>query len=270
MSLVDPLSSVLEKRDPGRLSQILGSIRIGVNQRHSLGMGHHRQNSTVGSSDTSNGVSRAVGVEGVPLSGVAVVVDVPNSSQMLGSKLGLLVLGGKRGSALTMGNGNGESRTSHTAKENAGLLGLIDNLDHGGSAFVLLGGISLKGGPVVSSGNYLLESRQELATVADTKSKGVGSLKEVGELGLELGREKYRLRPSSSGTENITVGETSTGNETNEVGELLTFRREVGHMDIDGSEAGSLETVGHLHVRIDTLLSEDGNLRLLRDQRLRD
>ena len=70
------------------------------------------------------------------------------------------------------------------------------------------------------------------------------------------------LGPAVAGTKNITVGETTAGSKTSESLQGKTAK-DIRHVNINCIEASSSESESHLSVTVDTLLSKNGNPRLL-------
>ena len=80
--------------------------------------------------------------------------------------------------------------------------------------------------------------------------------------------EQDGFGPALTGTQHITVGETTAGGETGEAGQGHTTRDDVGHVDIDSGEAGGVEGESHLSLAVHTLLTQNGNTGLVVEGRV--
>jgi hypothetical protein len=70
-----------------------------------------------------------------------------------------------------------------------------------------------------------------------------------------------RARPADAGAQRVAVAEAAAGHHALEVVQPRTAGLQVGHVHVEGLEAGLGEGVGHLHMRVDALLAQDGHLR---------
>src|SRR5690606_35446034 len=73
--------------------------------------------------------------------------------------------------------------------------------------------------------------------------------------------EQDRLGPAFAGTQHVTVGEATTGDQITEVGQIDAATEDVAPVHVDGGEAGAGEGCGHFHLTVDALLAQDGYRR---------
>ena len=59
--------------------------------------------------------------------------------------------------------------------------------------------------------------------------------------------------------EDVAVAEATAGGQARKTGQGLAAGQEVAHVDVDGSEAGAVEGVGHLVLSVDALLAQYGD-----------
>ena len=275
--LTDPSSGTVEDTAPGTdVTPFLGlGGQPAGDAAHdgTLGVRHDGQDTTVGVADTGDALGAAVRVEGVfhgwLEAGVVNVLDGRETflNEGLGGDVGRW---GEGGTTLTVGDGDGERGAIHAVEEHAGPGGIgVRDTDHADTAFVLLAGVALEAGPVLGARDQLLQTGQELTTVADTQSEGVRALEEVLEFGTGVLVQQDRLGPALTGTKNVAVGETTAGSHTNKAGKGNTSRDDIGHVDIDGGEAGHVESESHLSLAVHTLLTQNSHARLVTERRHR-
>ena len=77
----------------------------------------------------------------------------------------------------------------------------------------------------------------------------------------ELCVVEHALGPAGTGAEDVAVGEATAGDEAGEVLEVDAAGEEVGHVDVDGVEAGAAEGECHFVLAVDALFAEDGHFR---------
>lgn len=269
--LTNPSSGAVEdtapRTDVTPLFSLGRQVAGNATQNSTLGVRHDSQDTTVSVADTRNTLGTAVGVGRVlhgRLEGSSVDI-LDDSTAIVDERLrGGAGSGSERGATLTVGDGDGERGAVHAVQEDtgAGRIGVGD-ADHADTTFVLFAGVPLEAGPVLSARDQILKTRKELATVADTKSKSVRTLEEGLEFVAGVLMQQDGLGPTLTGTENITVRETTTGGETNEASEGYTAGDDVGHVNVNGREASIAESERHLCLTVDTLLTENGNTGLV-------
>jgi hypothetical protein len=103
--------------------------------------------------------------------------------------------------------------------------------------------------------------REELTSVAHGESEGILSfVEELGELLASSVVKEDRFGPSVSGSENVSVRESTTRRYSLEVVERSLARDEVRHVNVDRGETCLSERPRHLDVTVDTLFSKNGDL----------
>lgn len=186
MLLTNPSSRAVEHTAPGTdIAPALGRRRKPAGnavEDCSLGVRHDGENTTVRAANTSNTLGAAVGVVWVGhgrLKGG--VIDVADRREVLFHKIlgGDRRARGERGATFAVSNGDGEGGAIHAVQEDGGRRWVwVGNADHADTSFVLLAGVALEAGPVLGTGDQLLETGQELTSVADTESECVRTFKE--------------------------------------------------------------------------------------------
>jgi len=229
-------------------------------------MRHDSQHPSVGRLNGGDSFGRSVGVERVSFRGSSGVVDVSKRNDGLRDR--------RRRSedslSLSVSESDREDRSVHGVEEDGSGGGF--DLDERDSTLEDFGRVPLERGPSFRSGDDLSKLSEELASVADSESEGVLPGEEVGELRTSSVVEEDRLRPSVSGSENVSVRESSTGSDTSEGVESDGSTNNVRHVNVDGLESSGGEGESHLDVSVDSLLSKDGDLgfgglRSLRERR---
>ena len=76
----------------------------------------------------------------------------------------------------------------------------------------------------------------------------------------ELRVEHDRARPALTGAERVAVAEAAAGDEALEHVEPRAAGLQVGHVHVEGVEAGLVHRVAQLDVAVDALLAQDGEL----------
>ena len=163
-----------------------------------------------------------------------------------------------RRATLAMGNHDGCAQAAHTAHE---YRGRCQYFYHYQARLVLFRGIALEARPVTGAGNAVGEMGQHLAAVAHAEREGVGALEEGFEACPRALIELNGAGPTTTGAEHVTLGKATTGGQPLHVLQCVTAGNDVGHMHIDGSEAGAVKGRRHFHMAIHTLLAQDGDAR---------
>lgn len=162
------------------------------------------------------------------------------------------------GLSLSVSDGDREDRAIHGVEEDGSRGGL--DLDESDSTLEDLRRVPLERRPGFRSGDDLSKLSEELTSVADSESEGILPGEEIGELRTSSVVEEDRFGPSVSGSENVSVRESSTGSDTSEGIESDGSTDDVRHVNVDGLESSGGEGEGHLDVSVDSLLSKDGDL----------
>ena len=161
---------------------------------------------------------------------------------------------GEFGVAFAVGDGDREHATLHAGEEDAGR-GF--DADGNVAAFVALALVLHEARPVVGAGDDAVEVAHHLAAVADAECEGVFAGEEGGEFGAGAGIEENALGPAFAGAEDVAVAEATAGGEAAEVAETDATAEDIGHVDVDGREAGAGERGGHLDFTVHALLAEN-------------
>ena len=229
-----------------------------------LGVRHHDCRASVGRGEAGESTDGSVGVPRVGLGRLAEVVDVADGGKAVTDKrrTGLAVEGGV---SVAVRHRYRQPRAFHPLEEDGG--GRHD-FDGGVARLELFADVVNEVRPVFRARYEVLELRDHLAAVADAEREGLGTVEVLAEHLGELGRVEDARRPARSGAEDVAVGEAAAGDESAEVGEVDASLVEVGHVDVDGLEAGVLEGGGHFDVAVDALLAQDGDARRLADGHL--
>ena len=104
-----------------------------------------------------------------------------------------------------------------------------------------------------------VEFHHELATVADTEGKSVGTCIEAVEGFFCLRIEEEGSSPTLGTAEDVTVGESTTEDDEVDVVEGFTTSDEVGHGHVFHIEASKMEHIRHFAFTIRSLLTDDGS-----------
>ena len=75
--------------------------------------------------------------------------------------------------------------------------------------------------------------------------------------------EKNGLGPAATGTQHVTVGETTTGGQSTEVCQIHGTGQQVTHVYIHRIKTGTVEGCSGFHVAVDPLFTQDHHLRAL-------
>ena len=112
-----------------------------------------------------------------------------------------------------------------------------------------------------AAGDQFTQVGEHLAAVAHTQGKGIGAGKEGAEVFPGLGIEQDRLGPAFTGTEYVTVGETTTSHQAAEVFQVHPAAKDVAHVHVNSGETGAGKCGGHFGLTIHALLAQNGNAR---------
>ena len=112
----------------------------------------------------------------------------------------------------------------------------------------------------LATGVKQFEVGHHLATVAHTQGEAVVTLEEALERITRTAVEQGRLGPAFTGTQHVTVGETTAGDEAFERVEVNATGEDVAHVHVDCIETGTVKGRGHFDLTVDALLSQDCHL----------
>jgi hypothetical protein len=220
-------------------------------------MRHDSDHPSVRRLDGGDTIGRSVRVERVLLRRHSLSIDVSDRDR---DSLCTLPSRVKRGPPLPMSNSDGQQRAVHSLEEDRVLLRFDPDRRH--PRLEPLAPVDLERRPVLRARDDHLQLREELASVADSQSKGIVPVEERLELLAGDVVKQDRLGPAVSGAEDIPVGEATAGGDASEGLEGDLAGDDVGHVDVDGLEARGGKSPGHLDVAVNTLLSKDGDLGL--------
>ena len=114
---------------------------------------------------------------------------------------------------------------------------------------------------MLGTGDDLRQFGKHLAAVANTQTKGVGPCEEGLELVGQHRVESDRARPANARAQRVAVAEAAAGDDADEVFQVRPAGLQVGHVDVKGVKTGFGEAIGHLDMRVDALLAQDGDFR---------
>ncbi len=216
-------------------------------------MGHHYGNTAIRVGKAGNALGRTVGIGGIGFRHPAPVVHIAqgNTTGLLG--LVDLRIGLELSAALAMRHRDRQPGTFHALQQDG--VGTL-HLHHTDTGFKALGLVAHKMRPVVRAGNQRMQVTHHLTAVTDPKGKGVVTLEKRLELIPGLGIEQDGLGPTFTGTQYISIGETTTGHQTVETIQGHPARQDVTHVHIYRTETGGVEGPGHLDMSVHTLLPQ--------------
>ena len=155
-----------------------------------------------------------------------------------------------------MRGGDGDDRAGHAVEKYAGTLLDLEGHKPGFEAFGL---VLHEARPQVRAGNDRAEGTHHLAAVAHAQGKGVLPHEEGGKLGAGAVVEENALGPALAAAEHVAVTEAAAGDQAAEIFEGDAAAEDVGHVDVDGPEAGAGEGGGHLDFAVHALLAQHGD-----------
>ena len=107
------------------------------------------------------------------------------------------------------------------------------------------------------------EKREELAPVAHTQRKGIGTMIKIVKHLPQPFIEPDRCRPPFGAFRNIGIRESSHRNESPETLQGDSSADQIGHRDIPRPETCLIKSGGHLAVAVASLFPENGDLRFV-------
>ena len=216
-------------------------------------MRHHRGEAAVRRGHGGEAGRAAVRVGRVAFGGAAVVVHKAHGRHGLCRVAALAEVG----KTFAMRHHNGQAAAGHAGQKQAGR---VQHLDHGEARFKALALVGGEARPSLRAGDDVGQLGEHLAAVAHAQAKAVGP----GEKGLEL-RQQHRVegdaaRPAYAGSQRVAVAEAAAGHQALEIAQIRPALLQIGHVHVEGLEAGFGEGVGHFHMRVHALLAQDGDL----------
>ena len=127
--------------------------------------------------------------------------------------------------------------------------------------FKAIGGIAHKTWPQLAPRDQFTQVRHHLATVTYPQSQRLRTMEEGCKLIAYTVIEQDRLRPTFTGTQHITVGETSARDQGVKILQSRASSQQVTHMHVDSIEARTVESCRHFNMRVHALLTQHGNFR---------
>src|SRR5699024_3727744 len=127
--------------------------------------------------------------------------------------------------------------------------------------FKAIGGIAHKTWPQLAPRDQFTQVRHHLATVTYPQSQRLRTMEEGCKLIAYTVIEQDRLRPTFTGTQHITVGETSARDQGVKILQSRASSQQVTHMHVDSIEARTVESCRHFNMRVHALLTQYGNFR---------
>ena len=217
-------------------------------------MRHQRGEAAVGGGHRRQAAGAAVGVEGVGFGCRAVVIHEAHGADHAGGVAALAEVG----VALAVRHGNRHPAAGHAGEEDAGR---IEHLDQRQARLEALADVGGKARPRLGTGDDVGQFGKHLAAVTHAEAKHVGPREEGLELIGQLRVERDAARPADAGAQCVAIAEAAAGDQAFEIRQLGAAGLQVGHVDVKGLEARLGEGVGHLNMRVDALLPQDGDAR---------
>jgi len=208
----------------------------------------------VGGGHRGQALGAAVRIGGIGLGGAALRVDETHRAQ---HALWVAALREIR-ITLAMRDRDRDPAAGHAGEEQARAL---QHLHQRQPRLELLAAVAGELRPGLGAGDERAERGHHLAAVAHAEREGVGAAEEGGEGFGQLRVEQDRARPALAGAERVAIAETAAGDEALVLIQPGATRLQVGHVDVEGVEAGRVERVAHLDLRVDALLAQDRHLR---------
>ena len=146
--------------------------------------------------------------------------------------------------------------TGHTLKEHGIAL---QYLNHDDPRLKLTRFVGRKMRPMLRARDQFLERRHHLAAVADPQCKNLLAGEKGRKLLAHRGFKQNRLGPTLPCAEDIPKGKTAAGCKTLKIPEVMASLFKIRHRHIHRCKSRPVKSRGHLHVAINTLLSQDGD-----------
>mmetsp|Transcript_1244 Transcript_1244/g.3529 ORF Transcript_1244/g.3529 Transcript_1244/m.3529 type:complete len:575 (+) Transcript_1244:2156-3880(+) len=150
-----------------------------------------------------------------------------------------------------------QAAAGHAAEEHARRL---QHLDQRQPRLVLFALVAREARPGVGTRDEGRERRQHLAAVAHPQGQRVRAGEEGAELIREHRVEHDGARPALAGAQRVAIAEAAAGDEGREAVQRDRARLQVAHVHVGALEATERHRIGHLDMRVDALLAQDGHL----------
>ena len=218
-----------------------------------LRMRHHDRKASVRRCHRGDPVSRTVRIEGIALSRSSRRIQVASRKNRFLSIFRFKPLH----ATFTVRVDNRHRGTGHSIKEDGGAL---HDFDLHQTGFKLFTQIANEGRPMFGSGNNATQVTHHLAAVTDTQCKGIGTIKERREHIQHTAVAKNGFCPTATGTQYVTIRETTASGQPNKVFQIGASGNQIGHMNVIGFKAGTGKGCGHFSLAVDALLTQNRHL----------
>ena len=217
-------------------------------------MRHHGCKPPIGRGHGREASCTAVGVKGVLFGRLAVVVHKAHRTNGLRCIAPMLEVG----KTLAVGDCNRQAAACHALEEKARR---VQHLHHRQASFKALALIGGETRPSLRARDDVGQFGKHLATIANAQTKAVAAAKKCLELIGQSWIESDAARPANACAQRVAIAEATASDQAFEVGQVGAARLQVGHVHVVRLETGFVKSVGHFHMRIDTLLTQDRHFR---------
>ena len=160
------------------------------------------------------------------------------------------------GKAFAVRHGDGQTGACHALEKQARG---VQHFHLGQAGLKALAAVGGEARPGLRARNDVGQFSEHLAAVAHAQPKGVAALEEGFELIGQARVEGDAARPANACTQGVAIAEATAGHQAFEVCQLGLARLQVGHVHVIGVEARLMEGIGHFHMGVHALLSQNGH-----------